>query len=542
MKLRDELLEFIRDRWTKITTRISVPIIVLISIFAVVFDRLDVLWLGLYIFIIIFLIANALYILLAKEKLPAVEAAGRDPTAQSVSKYLLLKAYARMALLAAILLIPTFGFVSPFSQPVDIFLHGTPTLTPTITQTPTRTPTQTITATTTASSTPTSTVTPKVQGVYYMLVLDASANMTGAFDGGARWDAVLGSVSAILDGLAPGANYGLVAVGGAPTADNIDSCNEPSSVKSFFSSRQKIADQIAHLQPAGGGSLNTAYSLAKNQFEGLPDNTIHILIYITGSDDACAGRDEWQELERQLKVKDETSVDIHTEIVILNQDPGFDAESLAQRLDSVSENVNVQAPQNSAQLQQATDTILANAANYIAARVVSLATKTPTATPTDTATPTLGTPTVTASVTLTPSITLTTGAPTTALTWTPSVTPVTPSVTAGSPVSVELLTVTYLTQNVGCQIDAQVRVKGSPAMGGFHVRNNSYAPGDSTAYPQTTLQVGTNYASIFSISNIITLGGDQPNYYRHEIWFEYNGVQSNHLTDLVCPGIPPPSN
>ncbi len=542
MKLRDELLEFIRDRWTKVLTRILILLVVLISIFAVISNRSEMIWLSFYLFIIIYLLANAIYILLAREKMPAIEAAGRGPKAQSVSKYLLLLPYARIALLVAILLIPTFGFVSPFSEPVDVFLHGTPTLTPTITLTPTQIPTQTLTATSTSTLTPTATVTPKVQGVYYMLVLDASAKMNEAFGGATKWDAALGTVSAILEGLAPGANYGLVAVGGAPFAEDVDTCNEPSSVKTFFTSRQSITAQIAHLQPAGGGSLNSAYSLAKNQFKGLPDNTIHILIYITGSSDACAGHDEWQELERQLKVKDEASSDLHTEIVLLDQDPGFDAPALAQRLDSLSENANVQAPQDDAQLQQTTALILKNVADYIAARVLALVTSTPTTTPTVTATPSPGTPTVTASVTVTPSITLTTGAPTIALTWTPSVTPVTPSVTAGSPASVELLTVTYLTQNVGCQVDVQVRVKGGPATGGFHVRNDSYAPGDSTAYPQTTLQVGTNYASVFSFSNILTLSGDQPDYYRHEVWFEYNGIQSNHLTDLVCPGIPPPSN
>lgn len=137
-------------------------------------------------------------------------------------------------------------------------------------------------------------------------------------------------------------------------------------------------------------------------------------------------------------------------------------------------------------------------------------------------------------------MTLTTGAPTAMLTWTPSVTPVTPSATPVPATSVELLTASYVSQGIGCQIDVQVRVDGGPAAGTFHVRNDFYAPGDSSTYPQTTLQVGTNYASTFSQSNLLTLGGDQPEYYKHEVWFEYNGVQSNHLVDLFCPGIPPP--
>jgi hypothetical protein len=105
---------------------------------------------------------------------------------------------------------------------------------------------------------------------------------------------------------------------------------------------------------------------------------------------------------------------------------------------------------------------------------------------------------------------------------------------------VKLLTASYVSQGIGCQIDVQVRVDGGPAAGTFHVRNDFYAPGDSSTYPQTTLLVGTNYASTFSLGNLITLGGDKPEYYKHEVWFEYNGIQSNHLTDLFCPGIPPP--
>ena len=126
------------------------------------------------------------------------------------------------------------------------------------------------------------------------------------------------------------------------------------------------------------------------------------------------------------------------------------------------------------------------------------------------------------------------------LTWTPTVTPVTPSATPIPSTSVELLSVTYVSQNIGCQIDVQVRVNGEPVVGVFHVRNASYAPQDSTVYPQTTLQVGTNYASTFSLNNLLTLSGNQPEYYKHEVWFEYNGIQSNRLVDLFCPGIPPP--
>jgi len=540
MNLRDEFLEFIRDRWTQTVTKILVPLVVLSSIYSIVASRPDILWLGIYIFVVLYIMLNAVYVLFAKEQLPAVEAAGKGSKRKSVAKYSLLLPYATAGLIVALLLIPFFGFVAPFSQPVDIFLNGTPTFTPTITTTPTQTPTQTLTPTSTITLTPTATGTPRVQGVYYMIVLDASANMTGAFDGKTKWEAELDALAAIQEGLEPGANYGLVVVGGTSSAEGIDSCNEPSSVKTFFSLRGKVSDQIAQLQPVGGGSLDKAYVLGRNQFDGLPDNTIHVLIYITGAKDACPGQDEWQDLERQLKIKDNAGVDVHGEIIILDQDSGFDVQSVAQRLDSLSENVNIQAPQNNSELQQSINNSITNVTNYIATTVVSLVTNTPTATPTITLTPPPGTPTLTPSITVTPSITATAGVPTTVLTWTPTITPVTPSSTAVSPASVELLTVTYVTQGVGCQIDVQVRVTGGPATGAFHVRNDSYAPGDSSVSPQTTLQVGTNWASLFNLGNIIMLGGDQPAYYQHEVWFEYNGVQSKHLKNLFCPGIPPP--
>ena len=541
MNLRDEFLEFIHDRWTQVVTKISVPLIVISSIYSIIAGRLDIFWLGIYSFVVLFILLNAVYVLVAKEKLPAIEVPGKGSKARSIAKYSLLLPYAMLGLVAAILLIPFFGFVAPFRQPVDIFMYGTPSLTPTITSTPTQTPTQTLTSTSTVTLTPTATGTPRVQGVYYMIVLDASANMTEAFDGKPKWDAALESVTAILEGLEPGAKYGLVVVGGTPSAEDVDACNEPSAVKNFFSIRKNVSDQMAHLQPVGGGSLDTAFVLARNQFEGLPHNTIHVLLYITGAKDACASRDEWQELERLFKTRSDAAADVDSEIIILDQDSGFDAQSVAQRLDGLSENVNVQSPQNLAELQQSNKNVIANVRSYITTTVASLVTNTPTATSTITLTPKPGTPTLTPSITVTPSMTATLGVPTTIFTWTPTITPVTPSSTAVSPASVELLTVTYVTENVGCQIDVQVRVTGGPATGTFHVRNDSYTPGDSTTYPQTTLQVGTNWASLFSLGNMLTLSGDKPAFYNHEVWFEYNGVQSNHLKNLFCPGIPPPS-
>ena len=197
-------------------------------------------------------------------------------------------------------------------------------------------------------------------------------------------------------------------------------------------------------------------------------------------------------------------------------------------------------PQNFAALQQAYGIVANNIDNFIKSTIANYPTLTPVVSPTFTQTSKPVTPSLTPTVTVTPSITPTFGAPTTVLTWTPTITPVTPSATPVPVTSVKLLSVTYISQNVGCQIDVRVLVDGNPAVGTFHVRNDSYASGDSTTSAQTTLKAGTNWASAFGLNNILTLSGNQPAYYQHEIWFEYNGIQSNHLKSLVCPGIPPP--
>jgi VWA domain-containing protein len=429
---------------------------------------------------------------------------------------------------------------------------ATPTLEATLQPTVTRFPpsaTYTVPTLPTATIVPTITATPVSNAIYYLIVLDASELMKGAFGGTTKWDAARESVEAILNGLELNARYGLVVVGGIPSTPGADLCNEPSAIKTFFSSRQKVSDLIGQLEPAGGGSLYTALALAQNQFEGLTSNTIRSLIYITGSSDACS-RDQWQDLERQFKFNAEAGLDFHSEIVILDNDPDSAMQSLAQRVGAVTKNVNFQLPKDVAQLRETDQLVITNINNYVELVLATQTIRTPIAS-SFTLTPRPGLPTNTplsssytltpraVTPTLTPSITPTIGIPTIVLSWTPSAAPATQTATASSASSVKLLTVAYLTLGTGCQIDVQVQVSGGPATGEFHVRNSSYDPGSSTGYPQTTLQVGTNWASLFSLNNLLTLPGDKPAYYQHEVWFEYNGVQSNHLRQLVCPGIPP---
>jgi hypothetical protein len=54
MKLRDEFLEFIRDRLPQGATKISVPLTALIAVFSAISGRLDILWVSIYVFVIVF--------------------------------------------------------------------------------------------------------------------------------------------------------------------------------------------------------------------------------------------------------------------------------------------------------------------------------------------------------------------------------------------------------------------------------------------------------------------------------------------------------
>jgi len=542
MKLRDEFSEFFQIRFSWIKTILTFAVPVGVSIWFYTSSTVDYVWVTAYVFIIYFLFHNSLHILFAKEKPPDVEVAGgKKVKNRSIPKYRQLIPFGWSGLLLGCGLIMAFGFLSPVNTPVNNVMYGTHTTTPTITVTPTLTTTSTATITLTPTATQTFTPTPKTQGVYYMIVLDASETMQELFDGQKKWDLAQEAVGAILENFEPGANYGLIVIGGEPALPGVDLCSEPSSLKAPFSSRPTITNQISQLQPDGGGSIFSAFTLAKNQFDGLNDRTARVLIYITGAEDACA-RDEWQDLQNYVKLQGDSGLKLHGEIIVLDSNNKLPVKRVSQFFSPFSKNIIAQYPPNLFAFRQAYAAAVDNINTYVQETIGSLPTLTlmPSNTP-ETPSPTLGpvTPSSTPTITLTPSITPTFGEPTIALTWTASVTPITPSATAVQQTSVQLLSVTYVSQGIGCQVDVQAQVIGSAAIGQFHVRNASYAPGDSSISPQTTLPVGTNYASSVSLNNLITLSGNQPAYYQHEIWFEYNGIQSNHLTGLVCPNIPP---
>jgi VWA domain-containing protein len=241
----------------------------------------------------------------------------------------------------------------------------------------TKTPTSTITLTLTSS--PTLTWTPSLQPAslshYYMIVLDASVNMQESFDGQSKWGAALISLSSMLEALNRNSNYGLVVVGGSNANTGIDPCKEPSAPIIPFESgtgvllpsntlqMNNLITQINQLQPTGGGSLYAAFSLAKKQLEDLPANAVKTMIFITGSNDTCESRDEWRDLERVIQLPD--LVGLYSEIIILDEHAGLISQNIAERINSLSETVNVQVSQNNQQLQQITGNVIAQINTHV---------------------------------------------------------------------------------------------------------------------------------------------------------------------------------
>jgi hypothetical protein len=377
-----------------------------------------------------------------------------------------------------------------------------------------------------------------------MIVLDASSGMNNDFGGATKWDVASEAIQTMLDGLEPRANYGLVVLGGSNVTGE-DSCSQPSVARSLFSSQKVVNDQIVGLQPGGGGSLVSAFTLAYRHFEGLPSDTTRVLIVITDASDECRSQDEWSGLESLYKVTDEADVDFHSEIIVMDEAVDLSISRAASRIQALSPDINIQFLQEEASVQETLDTALGNVQTYVntalasrPAPTVESASSTPSAdsgltsnTPgasSYTLTPRPGTPTVTPSITFTPL----------PQSLTPSLTPSrTPSPTVTITPSVELLSYKFLAKGIGCQIDIVLKVSGSPALGSFHVRNAGNGP-DGVVYPQITLPVGTyNNTSV-------TLDGNRTENYSHDVWFEYGGTQTNKLTNLICPLVPTatPSN
>ena len=405
----------------------------------------------------------------------------------------------------------------------------------TSTPTPTNTSPPTVTSTSTLTQTLIPTATPEEQGIFYMFVLDASVTMTESFEAQTKWDAALRAVDSILVGLEDGANYGLVAIGGAPGIGSSNPCEEPSLLSVPFStSKADVGVRVGQLQPGGGGSLHKAFVLAVDELDSLPESTVRSLIYITGSEDACENQDEWADLERFFKIRGDARLDIYSEIIIIDQEMGIRTQTIADRISNLSDKVNVQAPQTVFQLLQSNNTVINNISNYVDTVIASLPTATPTLTPSPTNTATLRPgetmtvpPTNISSNTPAPTLT-----PTRTPTWTPSATN-TPTSTHTPTPYVVLLYTEYVDNGElhGCNAIIHFQVIGGAVTGRFRVWNTWYNTQNPpySEYPIKPFDAGNDR------TDLVGLGGHPEEYYVHEVWFVYDGTETPRLTNLICP-------
>ena len=382
-QLKEELSEWIKDRGLWKATTTSIPFPAIISIVLQIMGKPQVLKIGLYMYALSFIILSARHIIAAKKKVVVENLLHGTTEEKEVDKYPALHIYAKGTAFLSIGITLILLFVPPLNTPFRELVNGTPTPTPTVTSTVTYTPTLTPT------STLLPTATPKEQGFFYMIVLDASLKMQEAFETQTKWDAALKAVDALLTGFEDGANYGLVVIGGSPAAETSDPCSTASLGTLPFTTKAVVQGQVSQLQPRSGGSLYQAFVTAKSQFDHLPENTIRTLVYITGSEDACDSEDEWANLERYFRAKGDDGLNIYSEIIIIDSKDGLKTQSIADRISSISTKVNAQAPQTFFQLIQTNKTVITNINNYINITISSLPTNTPTITLTPSNTPTL---------------------------------------------------------------------------------------------------------------------------------------------------------
>lgn len=367
MTLREELKTLLRDRQLWVRTGISTLPGGALTFLLKVQGNPEAFYVGGYASFFFFVILVSWHVISAKSKYAGVPTPDNEkPEEQEKEKYKILRPYAAGLSIVLLVLTSMLVFVYPFNGVATRFIYGTPTSTPTFTPISTSTPSPTTTATATYTSTPNPTSTPLAHGVYYMIVLDASQNMLETFDGRTKWDAAKEAVDAVLESRERDANYGLVVIGGSPLKDGQNPCDQPVEPVLPFSSRDAVLEHIDGLNPSGGGSIYTAFNLAKDQFEpgSLPDNTIHTLIFITGSSDACLIRDEWQDLKRAYDFSGGIGVELYSEIIVLEQDE-LKSRTIEQQIGRVSDDLNVQVPQNNTQLYQSITNVFNHVTNYI---------------------------------------------------------------------------------------------------------------------------------------------------------------------------------
>jgi len=524
--LREEFFELIKESKTRWLGGGGLAISGILAFFTGIQGKPYILKVTVYTLIVTYIFVVSFYVLIARKKTPSVfRISNPSESEKEIPKYQSLRPFGIGGIVLSIALAGLFVLVPPVNEPVRYVINGTPTPTPTQTLPP-----------------PTATATHRASDyIYYAFILDASESMNETFDGQNKWSTAINAAVSIIDGSNRDAHFALYTVGGSGPNQASDPCLNPSGVEVPSGGWGEVYTRLAQLQPGGGGSFKAAFNLAKTDLQSLPLEAIRSITFITGIEDSCQGRDALKDLK--YAIQDIDTIDIRGEIVLLDDD-GARTQEIMDYLNSLSENVNVQAPQTIQVLYNITvQNIVVNINKFISIELPKRAPESPIMTDppinnTEVSTPVLSQPDTQSSSTPTsppaPVPTKTaTAIPTKTDTPIPTSTPTPPPPTA-APVVQLISPPTYLGPDAtpGCQIDITVNVSGSAATGSFHVWNANFGPAGDV-YSTTTLPVGTYN------NNLVTLGGNAPEFYVHKVWFEYNGVTSNVLENLICPGLTP---
>jgi hypothetical protein len=380
MKKATNLIEWVKQmpKWVKTVVGLASTVLILVSLYRVYQQNFPAFILVVAPLVAVIIIITGIYVISVRTTPQIIGGEHQyvyDPA---------IRISAALVILVTIISSGTYYASDHGRAEVRAAWNGTSTPTPTNTSPPTFTPTFSLTRT------PPPTATLEEQGIFYMFVLDASLRMTESFESQTKWDAALRAVDSILLGLEDGANYGLVVIGGAPGIGSSNPCDEPSLLTVPFStSKAEVGERLGQLQPGGGGSLYKAFVLAVEELNSLPESTVRSLIYITGSEDACESQDEWADLERFFRIRGDARLDIYSEISIIDDKNGIRTQTIADRIGSVSDKVNAQAPQTVFQLIQSNNTVINNISNYVGISMASFPTNTPTSITESAITPTI---------------------------------------------------------------------------------------------------------------------------------------------------------
>jgi hypothetical protein len=169
--------------------------------------------------------------------------------------------------------------------------------------------------------------------LYYMIVLDASEQMSSPLEGnGSRWNAVQSELEKFYKESNVRSNYGLVLIGGqnpleknrapclAPSLPFIPLVNENGRLRSQKDlSLDHLQTAVQQQKPEGGGSLSGAFSLAKVELENLPvDPAIkRIIVLIVSARDQCEGAVDWDSMVDDIQLVN-SLIAVHKELILLD--------------------------------------------------------------------------------------------------------------------------------------------------------------------------------------------------------------------------------